>query len=314
MKPILKVLNSVLSFAAAVRLEAQVAPEATSGHTIPINGIVSYAVRYSQSGNYYPGGNGGQMAVVSGDFTYATNSERKPFSIVFGGGDNWVLTGTPYNSGPYENLLLSQGLAGEHWSIQLSDNVSYLTGAPIDGFAGVPGTGEPISQPNPPTDQTVVTINDSVVNNMANAGYSYKLNGFSTVNFSGGYSLLRYTGGGAGIDNNGVMANMGWTQRFSARNTVIGQYAFGHFTYPGSDASFLYEYADVSMAAYVDADDHFEGFRRAPVSDLVGGGRGGERHDRERLGDGHPGEFFNRSFDQHIDCRQNPNRRSKRGL
>ena len=224
----------VLCIGAALPLAAQVAPEATGPPTIPITGNLSYAARYSQTDQSYPGGIGGQVAILSGDFSYSTNNERKPFSVTFGGGDSWVITGAPYNSGPYENLTLSQGLAGQHWSIQLSDNISYRQGAPEAG------TGDTISgtiSTTPPAEQTILTLNDSVVNNMVNASYSYKLSGFSTVNAGGGYSLIRYPNGN-GIDIDSVMADMGWTQRLNARNTVVGQYAYSHYTYPGTTSSF----------------------------------------------------------------------------
>lgn len=236
MKPILKVLM-VLLFAAAVPLEAQVVPEATSPRTIPINGNLSYSARYSQTDDTYPGGHGGQVAVLSGDFSYSTNSERKPFTVTFGGGDSWIISGTPYNTGPYENLALSQGLVGEHWSIQLSDNVNYRTGAPVVGFAGVPGTGEPITGPTPPTNETILTLNASVVDNDANVEYNYKLNAFSTVSAGGGYTVMNYPNGN-GIDIDSVLANLEWTQRLNARNTLLGQYAYDHFSYPNADSSF----------------------------------------------------------------------------
>jgi hypothetical protein len=239
MKAILKVLIGLL-FGAAIPLQAQVAPEATSPRTIPINGNLSYSARYSQTDQSYPGGVGGQEAIVSGDFAYSTNSERKPFSITFGGGDSWVLSGTAYNSGPYENLTLTQGLVAQRWSIQLSDNVSYRTGAPIVGFAGEAGSGETSTgptQPPGPTDETVLTLNASVVNNTVNGEYNYKLNPFSTVSAGGGYSVLNYPNNN-GIDIDNVLANVEWTQRLNARNTLVGQYAYSHFTYPDAGASF----------------------------------------------------------------------------
>jgi hypothetical protein len=243
MKPILK-LWIVLLLGAAIPLAAQVAPEATSRPTIPISGNLTYSVRYSQGWDIYPGGAGGSVGTVSGDFGYSTNGERMPFSITFGGGDSWVFTGTPYNTGPYENLALSQALIGGRWSIHLGDSISYRKGAPEEGFAGVPGTGEPISQPNPtPTDETIETLNEAVVNNDASVGYNYKLNASSTVSVGGGYGLLHFTNGngngnGNGIDSDSLSVNLEFTQRLNARNSLVGSYGWGQFGYTGADFTF----------------------------------------------------------------------------
>jgi hypothetical protein len=247
MKPILKVLI-ILLFRAAIPLEAQVAPQATSPTRISINGNLTYDARYSQMVEFYSGTTS-QTANVSGDLGYATRSERAPTAITFGVGDNWTLSGPGYNTGPYENLALSQGIVREHWSLSLSNDVSYRNGSPITGFSGVPGTGEPISQPTPtPSDETILTLNTAMVNNITTASYSYKLSTFSSLSVSGAYNLLRFINGD-GIDTDGLFADMGLTHRFGPRNSLIGSYAWGHFSY-------------IDVAATIDLNTPSIGFQR----------------------------------------------------
>lgn len=222
---------------AAFAAKAQVAPEATSGAQIPLSGNLSFAARYSQSIQSFPGGVNGQNAMVTGDFSYTSANERTPFTVTIGAGDSWVLSGTSYNNGPFENLAISQGLAGARWSIHVGDAVNYLTGAPVEGFAGVPGSGEPIIVPTPPTDDTIQTLNATVINNAANVGYTYKVSAFSTVDASFGYNLVRYPNTN-GIESDGLSANLSWAQRLNARSTVTGSYAFSHFNYIDADLSF----------------------------------------------------------------------------
>jgi len=221
----------------AVAAKAQVAPEATSGPVIPLSGNLSYAARYSQTIQSFPGGVNGQNAMVTGDFSYTSANERTPFTVTIGAGDSWVISGTSYNNGPFENLAISQGLAGARWSIHLGDTVNYLTGAPVEGFAGVPGTGEPISEPTPPSDETIQTVNATVINNAANFGYSYKVSAFSTVNANVGYSLIRYPNDN-GIESDDLSVTASWAQRLNARSTVTGSYAYSHFNYIDADLGF----------------------------------------------------------------------------
>lgn len=232
------VLVIAIILGATATAEAQVAPEATSPFRLAVNGTVNYSARYGQMAEFY-NGTSSQMADLSGDIGYSTTSERAPTSVTFGIGDNWSLSGTGYNSGPYENLALSQGIVGEHWSLQLIDDVGYRKGAPITGFTGAPGSGEPISSPNPtpPTDETILTLNTAMLNNDTSAQYSYKLSAFTSLSAGGGYNMLRFLNGG-GIDTNGLFADMGVTRRLDARNTLTGQYSFSHFSYSGAPISF----------------------------------------------------------------------------
>jgi len=213
--------------------KAQVAPEGISPRKLSISGTLTYSARYSQMADFYNGSTG-QTASISGNFGYSTTSERAPFAVTIGAGDSWTISGATFDSGPYETLSLSQGIVGQHWSLQLSDSVSYFPGSPITGFSGEPGTGAPISQPAPPTEASILTLNTTMVNNGANAECSYKVSGFTTLSGGGGWSVLRYLDGN-GLDTDSTSANLAWRRRLDARDSLTGQYTFSRYSYP--DAS-----------------------------------------------------------------------------
>jgi hypothetical protein len=221
-------------FTVATAAHAQTAPEATGGAA-----ELHYSARYAQSAAFYGGSLGdSQNAILSGNLEYANGFKRRPFTLTFGGGYSWNIAGTAYGDGPFENLSLSQGIVGRKWNIQLGDDVSYLKEAPITGFSGVPGTGEPISGPNPtpPTDQTVLTLNTRTVSNTANAEYQHTLNYATSLSVGGSSELLRYPDGN-GLDTNAQSANAGLTRRLNARNSLSVQYSFTDYSYPGNNSA-----------------------------------------------------------------------------
>lgn len=219
-------------FTVATAAYAQTAPEATAG-----TAVLQYSARYAQNAEFLPGAQGNsQNAVLSGNVEYMNGFKRRPFSLTFGGGYSWNIAGTSFGDGPFENLSLSQGIVGRKWSIQVGDDVSYLKEAPITGFSGVPGTGEPISGPNPspPTGQSILTLNTRTVSNAVNVEFEHSLNFATSLSVGGGSQLLRYPDGN-GLDTNDQTANLGLTRRLNVRNSLSGQYAFTDFTYPGNN-------------------------------------------------------------------------------
>ena len=215
-------IMTILGLVAAAR--AQVAPEATGPRKLGISGTLSYSARYAQMAEFYNGGTS-QIANVSGNFGYSTTSERHPTSVSLGAGDSWSLSGTGYNSGPYESLSLSQAFAGQHASLQLGDFVGYHKGVPFDETNPTLGTAEPI-----------LTLDTTMVNNDVSGTYSYKLGAFSTLSAGGAYSQVYYPNGG-GLNTNSLMANAELNRRLNARNSIFGEYSFSQFSYSGSDVS-----------------------------------------------------------------------------
>jgi len=230
MKTTLKILTFLFTVATAAH--AQVAPAATAG-----TAELHYSVRYAQDAVFL-GGNLGdsQNAILSGNLEYMNGGERLPFTLAYGGGYSWNIAGTSYGDGLFENLLLSQGIVGRNCSIQASDNVSYRKEAPTTGFSGVPGTGEPISGPNPPppSGETILTFNTRVVNNVVSGEFDHSLNYATTLSVGGNSELLRYPDGNA-VDTNAEMAYASLTGRLNARNSLSGQYLFTDYSYPGNN-------------------------------------------------------------------------------
>ena len=177
-----------------------------------------------------------QNAVLSGNLDYAKGFKRRPFTLTFGGGYSWNIAGTSFGDGLFREFLVSQGIVGRQWSIQVSDDISYLKEAPVVGFSGVPGTGEPISgtNPTPPPTQTIFTLNTRSVNNTVNGEYEHNLNFATALSVGGGSELMRYPDGN-GLDTNAQMANAGLTRRLNARSSLSGQYSFTEFSYPGNN-------------------------------------------------------------------------------
>jgi hypothetical protein len=227
MKTILTLLALLLAVPPAAR--TQVAPQGTAGAA-----VLQYSARYAQSASFYGGSLGdSQSAIVSGDVEYSNGFKRRPFSLTFGGGYSWNIGGISYGDGLFENLLVSQGIVGRKWSIQLSDNIGYWKETPIAGFSGVPGTGEPVGgpTPSPPSGQTILTLNTRSVNNVASGEFEHNLNYSTSLNVGGGWIVLRYPDGN-GLDTNAETANAGLSRRLNARNSVSGQYSFTYFSYP----------------------------------------------------------------------------------
>jgi hypothetical protein len=238
-------------FTVATAAHAQILPQATAG-----TAVLQYSARYAQSAGFYGGSLGdSQSAIVSGDVEYSNGFKRRPFSLTFGGGYSWNIAGTSYGDGLFENLLVSQGIVGRKWNIQLSDNIGYWKEAPFAGFSGVPGTGEPVGGPNssPPSTQTILTLNTRSISNVVSGGFEHSLNYSTSLNVGGSWIVLRYPDGN-GLDTSAQMANAGLSRRLNARSSVSGQYSFTYFSYPGNNL-------DIPITSFVSSGASF-GYQR----------------------------------------------------
>ena len=213
-------------------LSAQVAPGATAG-----NADFHYAFRYSQSADFGGGLGDWQTINPSAELDYSNGSGRHPFTAGYTGGYLSTVEGPSYGNGFFHRLLLSQGLVWPKSNLVVSDNVSYLPEAPETGFSGVPGTGEPIGVPAPPSSQSILTVNTHVVENTVNGNFSRILNFATSLSFAASSNILRYPDGN-GLNTNGLMANGGLNYRVNARNTFSAQYLYSQFSYPDYNYSF----------------------------------------------------------------------------
>jgi hypothetical protein len=231
MKTTLKLL--AILFAACSAANAQVAPAATTG-----GAYLNYAMRYSQTAVFSTGTLGNsQNSVASGNLEYMNGDVRLPFSMNFGGGYSWNLSGTPYEVGFFENFLISQGLVGRNWRLLLSDDASYLPEAPTTGFSGVPGTGEPIggSGTTSTSSQSILTVNTHVIENFATATYEHSFNAATTLSVGGNSELLRYPDGN-GLDTTAETGSAVFARYFNARNLLSGEYLFSQYSYPNNSS------------------------------------------------------------------------------
>jgi hypothetical protein len=232
MKTTFKLLAFLFTFSTAVA--AQVVPEAEAGHGLPVHGYFHYDLRYSQTADWGSGLDY-QTANVSGDADYRNRKDNLPFTLNYGGGYTWTLVGPGYLTGFFQHVLLSQGLVRRKWNVLLSDNVSYTPAAPTTGFSGVPGAGDigsgPPTPPTPP-DQTILTLNTHTLFNSANGTVQRTLDYATTMQFSGGSSVLYYPDGN-GFDTDSWDLSAGCTRNLTKHNILTGQYSFTQDTYPG---------------------------------------------------------------------------------
>jgi hypothetical protein len=216
---------------------AQVAPAATgpsSPGELPVSGTLRYDLRYSQIVQFYGGPQGdAQSSAASGDVTYANSSHINPFSLTYSGGDMWPITGSYGETGVFQHLLVSQGVLRRHWSLNLSDNVSYMPQAPTMGFSGIPGVGSLPSEPSPPI-QPILTLNTRSIYNTVNSNFSYSLDHATSLGVNGSYTILRFPDGN-GLETDQWQTGSQLTRRLNAHNSLSGQYSFSHFSYPGYD-------------------------------------------------------------------------------
>lgn len=212
---------------------AQVEPAATrSGVPLP-PGNLNYSVRYSQSAEFGGGYGDSQESTISGSAAYSNTNARRPFALQYGGGYTWTIAGPSYATGFFQDLAVSQGLDWHRWDLSLSDTVSYSPQAPTFGFTGIPGTGEPITEPNPipSSNESILTLNTHVVNNTVSGDLSRSMTSHFSLSLGGNYGLLRFPDGD-GLNDNIIGGNVGAQWRQNARNTITSSYQQSEFSYP----------------------------------------------------------------------------------
>lgn len=218
---------------------AQVEPAATTGPSVPLPaGNFNYALRYAQTAEFGSSLGTWVTSVVSGTVDYSNSRQRFPFSMEYGGGYKFNVSGPSYGNGLFQRLSFTQGLMGRKWHLSVGDNVSYSPEAPTLGFSGIPGIGEPVTTPPPTGNPSLLTLNTHVVDNFANANLGRPLNYAWSMHMGGTDDLLRFPNGD-GLDTGTAGANGGLNYRFSARDSILGDYRFSKFTYPAFGFSFF---------------------------------------------------------------------------
>jgi hypothetical protein len=230
MKTLLLIVALLLSGSG---LSAQVAPSATGASK-----SFNYALRYSQSAQFGSSYGDWQTASPSAEIQYSNGTNRAPFNLHYAGGYTWTLGGPGYSSGWFQRLSIGQGISGRKWRASLTDDVSYLPQAPVTGFSGIQGIGEPIGTPTPPSsNQTVLTLGTYALNNDTSVNVSRILTGAYSVSAEGAYALLRFPDGN-GLDTNTASVQGQLTRRLNARNFLSAQYVYTGSDYPDSNFTF----------------------------------------------------------------------------
>jgi hypothetical protein len=213
----------------------QVAPAAVG----PRGSDLQYALRYAQNGQFSTSIASLQTASASGSLTYMNGSERKPFTIEYGGGYTFTISGPSYETGQSQRLYLSQGINWRKWKFAVGDDASYLPQAPTTGFLGIPGTGEPIgvTNPTPTSSQSILNLNTHAVENNGSGSVGYNLNSATTFSASGNSVLLRYPNGD-GLDTDTLSATGMLVRNLNGRNALSGEYIFSGYSYPASSVKF----------------------------------------------------------------------------
>lgn len=232
MKQILKGL--AMPFVLCAGVAAQAVP-AASRPSIPLpTGDLNYSIRYAQTAIFAQQFGNSQNSVLSADLSYSNAQSRHPLTLTYGGGYMWDLAGPDYGTGLSQRLLVSQAWNGHRWGTSVSDDLSYSPQAPIIGFTGIPGSGEPVAGPGTSSSasmQSILTVNTDVLENSTSAEFSRNLNYAATLVLSGSNDLLRYPNGG-GFDTNSRSATGDLEWRFNSRNTMTSVYEFLDFSYP----------------------------------------------------------------------------------
>jgi hypothetical protein len=237
MKATLKFLAFFFALSAAA--SAQVAPAATAAGGLPANGKLYYAFRYGQTAEFGGGLGTWQTSNLSATADYANGSVRAPFSVDYGGGYTWTITGPDYSSGLFQRMYLTLGGVWHKWAVLVSDDVSYLPQSPFTGFSGIAGIGEPIGTPNPApvSSQSILTLNTHAVENAAMGSIENKLTAATTLSGNGTYELLRYPNND-GLDTDTYTAIGEITHRLDGRDSIIGTYRYSLYTYPDYTSTF----------------------------------------------------------------------------
>jgi hypothetical protein len=180
-----------------------------------------------------------QSASASGSLNYLNGSERHPFTIEYGGGYTWTISGPSYGAGQSQRIFLSQGINWRKWKFTLGDDASYLPQAPTTGFLGIPGLGEPIgvTNPTPTSSQSILNLNTHAVENNANGSLEYDLNSATVLTGTGSDLLLRYPNGD-GLDTDTLSATGMISRLLNGRNSLTGSYNYYGYSYPGYNVTF----------------------------------------------------------------------------
>ena len=231
---------ALLAFLAAVSVSAgaQVEPAAT-GPARP-SGSFNYSLHDTENA-WWSGALGNQLSnSISGIVDYQGGKSRRPLSVSYAGGYTFTLSQPTYDTGYFQNMSVSQGIAGHKWRLTFSDVLTFLPQSPSFGLAGVPGSGDTSAGPPPVVgtpSQTVLSDNTHTLNNMSSVSYGVPINYALSITAAGNYQFLHFPSN-TGINTSAVFGSFGASWRFNARTSMSGEVSEAQYGYSGTQISF----------------------------------------------------------------------------
>lgn len=215
------------------------------GFSLPrIGGTFNYGLSASEqiSHGYYNTGTF-YTTNLAGDLAYLSKSERHPFSAVYAGGVLIANSNSGQPTTTYQSLSFSQVLNTRHWNITAADSVSYLPQSPTTGLSGIPGVGDlgvdPVSI-DPGTGIGILTTYGPRVSNTASLSVGRQLTSRISAQGTGIFAIQRFLGDNStlGLNTTSYGGSGGVSYRFSARDTLTGNYNYNHFAFNGGLLAF----------------------------------------------------------------------------
>lgn len=218
-------------------------PTITSPGTVPgaqmfrASGEFNYSLTASESYiSGYQGGGSGTSTNLSGQATYASNSETHPTSLLYSGG-YFFGNGSNLNSSSYQSLGVSQILRARRWRLGISDVITYLPSSPLYSVSGVPFSGDvgtsPISTGQVPT-QSILTNYGEQISNTVSGSISRDLTGKTFIEGYSAYTVQRFLQ--SGLNNNDLLVSGSLGHRFSVLNSLAASYTYGKYSFAQSVA------------------------------------------------------------------------------
>ncbi len=236
---VLVCLVTAASLARAQAIPTATADPITTGFQLPTTlGSLTYSVSGSETlTSGYTTATGWQPATgISGTAALISPSHSYPTSLVFAGGRFWSTSSQP--STTYLDLALSQVVTAKRWNFVLSDSAAYLPSTASAGLGGVPGTGDlgvPPVQLGIDPGQGILTNYSTRVSNAASLNAGRQINGKTSFQGSGSYSIFRFLNAppGQSFNSNSYSASGGLSRQINGLSTISANYSYSRFTYLG---------------------------------------------------------------------------------
>lgn len=176
---------------------------------------------------------------AGGSLRLTRGNARKLFSLNYHGNAQFNSYNSDLNT-QIHSLDLSQSVTAGRWTVVVGDTLSYLPNA-YGGYLPslFPGTTPQSGsdfKPGVSPSATVITQQNTQLNNTALGQITYGLSRVSTLTGSASYGVLHYIDGNL-IDSRQFTSTGGYDHRFG-RNTIGMAYTYTKFMYPDLDQSF----------------------------------------------------------------------------